>query len=94
MVMPVMIKQHSGQIYNVEGHGSNDATITGLSIYETSKRAVTYFTKALAHEANELNTGVLIEKITPGIMITNFINTSLGDSEKKLDEKQRKFIIF
>lgn len=91
MIMPVMIKQHSGQIYNVEGHGSNDATIMGLSIYGTSKRAVSYFTKALAYESNELNTGVLIGKITPGIMITNFINTSLGDGEKiELDEKTKK----
>lgn len=89
-----MIKQHSGQIYNVEGHGSNDVTIMGLSIYGTSKREVTYFTKALAYESNELNTGVLIGKITPGIMITNFINTSLGDGEKiELDEKTKKIYI-
>lgn len=91
MIMNVMKKQHSGQIYNVEGHGSNDATITGLSIYGTSKRAVTYFTEALAHESEELNTGVLVGKITPGIMITNFITTSLGDGEKiELDEKTKK----
>ncbi len=91
LIMQVMEKQHSGQIFNVEGHGSNDATITGLSIYGTSKRAVTYFTEALAHEAEELNTGVLIGKITPGIMITNFIYTALGDGEKiKLDEKTKK----
>lgn len=65
----------------------------GLSIYGTSKREVTYFTKALAYESNELNTGVLIGKITPGIMITNFINTSLGDGEKiELDEKTKKYI--
>jgi len=82
MIMNVMIKQKHGQIYNVEGHGSNDATITGLSIYGTSKRAVTYFTESLAYEAKELNTNVLIGKITPGIMITNFINTSLGDGKK------------
>ena len=91
MIMKVMKKQKSGQIYNVEGHGSNDATITGLSIYGTSKRAVTYFTEALAHESEELKTGVLIGKITPGIMITNFIHTSLGDGEKiTLNEKTKK----
>lgn len=91
LIMKVMMKQHSGQIYNVEGHGSNDATITGLSIYGTSKRGVTYFTEALAHESKELDTGVLIGKITPGIMITNFIHTSLGDGEKiELDAKTKK----
>ncbi len=91
MIMKVMKEQHSGQIFNVEGHGSNDATITGLSIYGTSKRAVTYFTESLAHECEELNTGVLVGKITPGIMITNFIHTSLGDGEKiELDEKTKK----
>ncbi len=91
LIMPVMIKQGSGQIFNVEGHGSNDATIVGLSLYGTSKRAVTYFTEALAKEAEELKTNVLVGKITPGIMITNFITTSLGDGEKiELDEKTKK----
>ena len=91
LVMKVMSKQKSGQIYNVEGYGSNDAKMTGLSIYGTSKRAVTYFTEALAHECEDLKTGVLVGKITPGIMITNFIHTSLGDGEKiELDEKTKK----
>ena len=56
LIMNTMIKQGSGQIYNVEGHGSNDATITGLSLYGTSKRAITYFTEALAHESKEKET--------------------------------------
>ena len=91
LIMPVMIKQGSGQIYNVEGYGSNDATTVGLSIYGTTKRAVTYFTEVLAHEAQKLDTGVLVGKITPGIMITNFITTSLGDGEKiNLPEKTKK----
>ena len=34
-----------GQIYNIEGYGSNDAMMLGLSIYGTSKRAVIYFKK-------------------------------------------------
>ena len=91
LIMQTMIKQKSGQIFNVEGHGSNDAKILGLSLYGTSKRAVTYFTEALAYEAEQKNTNVLIGKITPGIMITNFITTALGDGEKiTLDEKTKK----
>lgn len=91
LIARVMKEQKSGQIFNVEGMGSNDSTITGLSIYGTSKRAVTYFTESLAHECEEMKTGILVGKITPGIMITNFIYTSLGDGESiKLDEKTKK----
>ena len=91
LIFKVMKEQGYGAIYNVEGHGSNDALITGLSIYGTAKRAVTYFTEALAHESEELKSNVLIGKITPGIMITNFIKTSLGDGEKiELDDKTKK----
>lgn len=91
LIMPIMIKQKTGQIFNVEGHGSNDAKILGLSLYGTSKRAITYFTEALAFESAQKETNVLIGKITPGIMITNFIQTSLGDGEKiELDEKTKK----
>lgn len=91
LVINQMNKQGYGAIYNVEGHGSNDATITGLSIYGMSKRAVTYFTDALIHETKEKNINITIGKITPGIMITNFISTSLGDGEKIiLDDKTKK----
>lgn len=91
LIMKTMIEQGFGQIYNVEGYGSNDATKTGLSIYGTAKRAVTYFTEALANEVDELNLNIQIGKITPGIMITNFITTSLGDGEKiVLPEKTKK----
>lgn len=31
-IIPIFLKQDSGALYNVEGHGSNDATITGLSL--------------------------------------------------------------
>lgn len=91
LIMPIMKNQGFGQIYNVEGHGSNDAKIMGLSVYGTTKRAITYFTEALAYESEETKSNVLIGKITPGIMITNFIHTSLGDGEKiELDEKTKK----
>ena len=89
-VLNQMIKQGYGQIYNVEGHGSNNALIDKLSIYGTAKRAVTYFTEALAHEVKKYG-NIYIGKITPGIMITNFIHTSLGDGEKiEINEKTKK----
>lgn len=90
LIMPIMIKNNGGQIFNVEGHGSNDATILGLSIYGTTKRAVTYFTESLAFESEKLNTNVLIGKITPGIMITDFITTSVTGQKFELDEKTKK----
>ncbi len=91
LVMPIMIKQGYGQIFNVEGYGSNNATQLGLSLYGTSKRAVTYFTEALTKEVKTMNYNICIGKITPGIMITNFIDTSLGDGQKiELDEKTKK----
>lgn len=43
IAMKQMIKQGFGQIYGIEGYGSNDAMMTGLSVYGTSKRALTYF---------------------------------------------------
>ena len=90
LIMQVMIKQGSGQIYNVEGYGSNDAKMLGLSIYGTCKRAITYFTEALAKEVKTEKLNICVGKITPGIMITNFINTSLGDGEKiQLPEKTK-----
>ena len=84
-----MINQKYGSIYNVEGHGSNDATIDKLTVYGTAKRGVTYFTESLAHELKSYN--ITVGKITPGIMITNFIYHSLGDGkELTIDDKTKK----
>ena len=70
LVMQEMEKNHSGAIYNIEGYGSNDAKMLGLSIY---------------------GTGVIIGRLSPGIMITDFIKTALGDKEKiNLSEKTKK----
>ena len=90
-IMEDFIKEGKGAIYNIEGYGSNDAKMLGLSIYGTSKRAVTYFTEALAKENETLNTGVIVGKLSPGIMITDFISNALGDKEKiYLSEKTKK----
>jgi len=91
LVMEEMINVGSGAIYNIEGYGSNDAMMLGLSMYGTSKRAITYFTQALAKESEERKTGVIVGRLSPGIMITDFITNALGNKEKiKLPEKTKK----
>jgi NAD(P)-dependent dehydrogenase (short-subunit alcohol dehydrogenase family) len=92
LAMEQMIRQGYGAIYNLEGYGSNDAMMLGLNMYGTGKRAVTHFTEALAKESEERKTGVLVGRISPGIMITDFTTNALGGTEKiDLPEKTKKF---
>ena len=81
-------KKKEGAIYNIEGYGSNDAHMSGLNLYGTSKRAVTYLTEALAQEAE--GTGVIVGKLAPGIMITQFTTHSLVNQDIKLSERTKK----
>ena len=90
LVMKQMIIQGYGQIYGIEGYGSNDATMLGLSIYGTSKRAITYFYKALANEVKEKNLNINIGLLAPGIMLTDFLTTSVENKEFELTEKTKK----
>ncbi|MBQ2952568.1 MAG: SDR family oxidoreductase [Clostridia bacterium] len=89
--MEVMLKQGHGAIYNLEGYGSNDAMMLGLNMYGTTKRAVTHFTQAMANECEERGTGVIVGRLSPGIMITDFTVKALGDKEAiDLPEKTKK----
>lgn len=90
LISKVMIEQNSGSIYNVEGHGSNDAIIPGLSIYGTSKRGVTYFTSALAKELETAKVDVIVGRLSPGIMITDFIVNSFRNKKIELSNKNKK----
>ena len=87
-----MAEQGFGQIYNVEGYGSNDAMKTGLTIYGTAKRAITYFTEALAKESeSHYEDKILVNRLTPGIMITNFLTSANGGKTKvELTNKVKK----
>lgn len=90
VAMEEMSKNHKGAIYNIEGYGSNDAHMLGLNMYGTSKRAVTYLTESLAQEADERNTGVIVGKLSPGIMITDFTTHSLVNDSIELSDKTKK----
>jgi len=80
-----------GYIYNVEGLGSNNKIFFGFSLYGTSKCAITYFTQAFAKELEEKHSKVKIGRLSPGIMITDFLNKALdGKEEIHIPEKTKK----
>ena len=85
-----MIEQGNGSIYNVEGHGSNDAIIPGLSVYGTAKRGITYFTMALAKEMEKNKVDVIVGRLSPGIMITDFLINSFRNKKMELSAKNKK----
>ncbi len=67
------------------------AMMLGLNMYGTGKRAVTHFTQALAKESEERGTGIIVGRLSPGIMITDFTTGALGGKEKiDLPEKTKK----
>ena len=79
---------NGGYIYNMEGFGNDDSMMLGLNLYGTSKRAVTYFTQAYAKELEEKKSKVKIGRLSPGIVITDFITKALGGEEEiKLTDK-------
>ena len=90
LIAKTMIEQGNGSIYNVEGHGSNDAIIPGLSIYGTAKRGITYFTMALAKEIESMNVDVMVGRLSPGIMITDFLVNSFRNKKMELSDKNKK----
>lgn len=77
-----MLAQGSGQVYNSEGFGSDDMVVKGLSVYGATKRAVRYFSEALAQEVE--GHPVQVGTISPGIVLTDF----LLDDMRKMDPEQ------
>src|SRR5680860_566843 len=74
-----MLSQGSGQIWNMEGLGSNNMIRAKTILYGTTKHALTYFTKGLAKEL--AGTSVQAGRLSPGMMLTDFI-TKTPDGEK------------
>lgn len=82
-----MLAQGSGAVYNVEGHGSNDMILPGMSVYGASKRALRYFTQAMVQETE--GTGVRIGAISPGMVITELLMTDWQAMEPEQREQTR-----
>ncbi len=86
-----MLKQGGGFLYNMEGFGSNGRTRDGISVYGMSKAAVTFLTKSLSSEVS--NTPVKVGRLSPGIVITEFITDQYADDPDGLESAKRIFNI-
>ncbi len=85
-----MIRQGHGAIYSMEGLGSNNMIQLKTILYGTTKCALTYFMKGLARELK--GTGVTAGRLSPGMMLTDFISKSPDGEQSEVvsDEKFKK----
>lgn len=83
-----MLGQGGGRIYTFEGFGSNDMMSPGLAVYGTTKRALRYFTAALAKEYRD--SPVLIGSLSPGMVPTDLlIYSSRGEDTAQWEKSKR-----
>lgn len=76
-----MTQQGHGQIWLMEGYGSNGMTGAGMVSYGATKYAVRYLTKALRKDAKD--SGVQICALSPGIVVTDLL---VGDYDLTSEE--------
>jgi short-subunit dehydrogenase len=91
VVVREMIKQGGGELYNMEGFGSDGRYQDGLLLYGTTKRAVRYFSKGLVKEAAK--TQVIVGTLSPGMVVTDLLVGRYRDKPEEWKHVQRIFNI-
>ena len=86
-----MMIQGSGQIFNMEGFGSDGMTMKKMTLYGTTKRAVQYFTHSLAKEAS--NTTIKVGTLSPGMVLTDILLKSLKSNTDEAISNKKVFNI-
>jgi NAD(P)-dependent dehydrogenase (short-subunit alcohol dehydrogenase family) len=71
VVIGAMVHQGHGQLWLMEGFGSDGTAQPGIAPYGATKRGVNYLVKALAKDTEE--TPVQVCALSPGIVITDLL---------------------
>ncbi|MCG8284463.1 SDR family oxidoreductase [Acinetobacter seifertii] len=87
-----MLKQGHGQIFNMEGWGSNGEWSAGMTAYATTKRAVSYFSKALYKETK--STSILTGTLSPGMVATDLLVSSWTNGNVQNWKKMKRLFFF
>ncbi|PCI50872.1 MAG: chitin-binding protein [Alphaproteobacteria bacterium] len=80
-----MTAQGHGQLWNMEGYGSDGMKRAGMTIYGASKYAVSYITDSLVRET--AGTPVQVCHLSPGIVVTDLL---LKDAKKRSADQWAK----
>ena len=86
-----MKEQGGGKIFNMEGLGSEGFMLDGMTIYGTTKCAVTYFTRSFAHEVR--GTSVQVGVLSPGMVVTDMLLRTVSDGSAESLKKKKFFNI-
>lgn len=95
IVLGGFVEQGHGQIWNMEGYGSNGATQAGMASYGATKRAVHYLNRALRKEVKEHNaehgSNIQVCILSPGIVVTDLL---IGDYDTTTEQWKKVRKIF
>jgi NAD(P)-dependent dehydrogenase (short-subunit alcohol dehydrogenase family) len=86
-----MLAQGSGQLYNMEGLGSDGRRVEGLTLYGTTKAALAYLTDALVEETK--GTPIVVGALRPGMVVTDMLTTQYQGKPEEWEEAKRIFNI-
>jgi NAD(P)-dependent dehydrogenase (short-subunit alcohol dehydrogenase family) len=86
-----MLTQGSGQLYNMEGLGSDGRRVEGLTLYGTTKAALAYLTDALVEETR--GTPIVVGALRPGMVVTDMLTTQYQGKPDEWEEAKRIFNI-
>ena len=81
-----MLEQGGGQIWNMEGYGSNGMVRPTASVYGSTKRALRYFTKTLSKEME--GTPVKVCYLSPGMVVTDLLIMLFNRDDAQAGERK------
>ena len=84
-----MLVQGGGQLYNMEGFGSDGRVGDGLALYGATKAGLRYLTRALLRETK--HTPVQVCFLSPGMVMTDLWE-ELYEGQPEKWEKAKKFV--
>ena len=84
-----MLAQGHGFVYNMYGFGSSGLMRNGMSIYGSTKRAINYFTEAVAKELD--GQPVKIGALSPGMVVTDLVYDQYQDRPADFEKAKEAF---